>query len=123
MLPLPCVLWGSPNKGGQNQNWLPQPSLLGGSKEGRNDSSPLHSWGVLKQKGTKSRVTAKRLPSRGLKRRQKCYLTPAFSGVALTKRDKIRIGCLNPPSRGLKRGRKCYLTVAFSGVPKQIGTK
>ena len=34
-----------PNKGEQNQKWLPQPCLLGGPKEGGNAMSPLHSWG------------------------------------------------------------------------------
>ena len=36
---------GSPNKGGQNQNWLPHPCLLGGPKEGGYATSLLHSWG------------------------------------------------------------------------------
>ena len=58
MLPHPCVLRGSPNKGGQNQNWLPHPCLLEGSKEGGNATSPLHSWRVLKQRGTKSGLAA-----------------------------------------------------------------
>ena len=34
-----------PNKGEQNQKWLPHPCLLGGPKEGGNATSPLHSWG------------------------------------------------------------------------------
>ena len=36
---------GSPNKGGQNENWLPHPCLLGGPKEGGNATPPLHSRG------------------------------------------------------------------------------
>ena len=39
--PLHC--WGSPNKRGQNQNWLPHPCLRGGPNEGGNAMSPLHS--------------------------------------------------------------------------------
>ena len=31
---------GSPNKGGQNQNWLPKPCLLGGPQMGGNATSP-----------------------------------------------------------------------------------
>ena len=34
-----------PNKGEQNQKWLPHPCLLGGPKEGGNARSPLHSRG------------------------------------------------------------------------------
>ena len=34
-----------PNKGEQNQKWLPHPCLLGGPKEGKIAPSPLHSWG------------------------------------------------------------------------------
>ena len=44
---------GSPDKGGQNQNWLPQPCLLRGLKEGGNAMLPLHSRGSP-TKGTKS---------------------------------------------------------------------
>ena len=44
---------GSPNRGGQNQDWLPHPCLLRGPKEGGNAVSPLHSWGSP-TKGTKS---------------------------------------------------------------------
>ena len=43
---------GSPNKRGQNQNWLPHPCLLGGPKEGGNATPPLHSRGSP-TKGTK----------------------------------------------------------------------
>ena len=51
-------------------------------------------------KGTKSEVAASTLPSRGLKRGRKCYVTLAFSGVP-KKGDKIRSG---------------RLTLAFSGA-------
>ena len=46
---------GSPNKGGQNQRWLPHTSLLGGPKEGRSATSPLHSRGSP-TKGDKIRI-------------------------------------------------------------------
>ena len=36
---------GIPNKGEQNQKWLPHPCLLRGPKEGGCGTSPLHSWG------------------------------------------------------------------------------
>ena len=59
-----------PNKGEQNQKWLPTPCLLGGPKEGGNATSPLHSPGSPtpstgskirsgpQQRGTKSEVAA-----------------------------------------------------------------
>ena len=34
-----------PNKGKENQKWLPHPRLLGGPKQGRYAMLPLHSWG------------------------------------------------------------------------------
>ena len=34
-----------PNKGEQNQKWLPHPCLLRGPKEGGNATSPMGSWG------------------------------------------------------------------------------
>ena len=44
-----------PNKGEQNQNWLPHPYLLRGPKEGRSAMSPLRSRGSpTKEDGNKS---------------------------------------------------------------------
>ena len=45
---------GSPNKWGQNQNWLPKPCLLGGPQLGGNATSTLVSRGYP-TKGTKSK--------------------------------------------------------------------
>ena len=41
------TFWGVTNakRKEQNQKWLPHPCLLGGTKEGGNATSPLHSWG------------------------------------------------------------------------------
>ena len=55
---------------------------------------PLHSWGSPNKGGTKSEVAASPLPSRGPKRGQKCYITPAFSGI--------------PKQRGTKSDLKTY---------------
>ena len=44
-------LGGPQTKGGQNQNWLPHPCLLGGPKEGGNATSLLHSWGSPNKEG------------------------------------------------------------------------
>ena len=49
---------GIPNKGEQNQKWLPHPCLLRGPKEGGNATSPLHFRGSP-NKGTKSKVAQK----------------------------------------------------------------
>ena len=40
------------------------------------------------------------LPSRGAKRGQKCYVTPAFSGVP-SKGDKIKSGCIGGKDKTL----------------------
>ena len=46
---------GSPNKGGQNQKWVPGRYLLGGPKEGGSATSAVHSWGSpTPSAGTKS---------------------------------------------------------------------
>ena len=68
---------GVTNKGEQNQKRLPHPCLLGGPKQGGNISI----LGGLQQRGTKSEKAISHLPSRGPKRGQKCYVTPAFSGI------------------------------------------
>ena len=94
---------GSPNNGGQNENWLPQPYLLGGPKRGR-----------------KCYITpASTLPSRGPKRGRKCYITPAFSGVPKQWGTKSELAASHLPSQGPERGRKCYVTPAFLGVPNK----
>ena len=117
MLRHSCIL-GDLQQRGQNQKWLPHPYLLGGPKEGGNATSPLHSRGSPTpstgskirsgplQRGTKSEAAASALLSRKPKRGQKCYVTPAFSGVPNakrkeqnqkwppTKRNKIRSGYL-----------------------------
>ena len=41
----PVQSQGSPNKGGQNQKWLPHTCLLGGPQVGGNAASTLHSGG------------------------------------------------------------------------------
>ena len=88
-----------PNKGEQNQKWMPHRCLLGGPKEGGHATSPLHSRGSPttsagskirsgpQQRGTKPKVAASPLPSRGPKRGRKCYVTPAFSRI-LNKRKQ-----------------------------------
>ena len=96
---------GSPNKGEQNENWVPQPCLLGGPTVGANATPPLHSRGSP-TKGTKSKRTQERAEmlhhpcilgdpqqrgqnQSGPKRGPKCYITPAFSGLP-NKGDKSK---------------------------------
>ena len=64
----------------QNQKWLPHTCLLGGPQVGGNATSPLHSRGSPKQRGTKSEVGTTRLPSGEPKNGHKCYVTLAFWG-------------------------------------------
>ena len=100
---------GSPNKWGQNQNWLPKPCLLG-----------AHKWAeMLRQPCILGGPQQRGQNQSGPKRGQKCCITPYILGVPQTNGDKIRIGCLNPAFWGPKRGRKCYVNLAFSGVPNK----
>ena len=78
MLHDPCILRGPQSQGRQNQN-------LWGPQVGGNATSPLHSRGSPKSRGTKSELVG---PTSGLKG----YITPAFSGLPKDKGDKIRIG-------------------------------
>jgi hypothetical protein len=104
-----CIMRGSHNvqRGEQNQKWLPHPCLLGGSKEGTNATSPLHS---------------RRSPtlSAGNKIRSG-YLTHAFSG-AQKRAEMLRHLCImrgpTTPSAGNKI-RSGYLTPTFSGAQKR----
>ena len=137
-----CINGFFKSERGQDQNWLPQPCLIGGPKVGGNATSPLHCQGSP-TKGTKSKRAQKRAEmlhhpcilggpqqrgqnQSGPKRGRKCYITPAFSGVPNAKRgEKIRSGYLTPAFSGVpntKRGEKIrsgYLTRAFSGVPNK----
>ena len=141
MLHLPSILGGpqrqargaktevQPQKGKQNQKWVPHPCLLGGRKEGENATSPLHSRGsptpragskirsAPQQRGTKSEVAASPLPSWGPKRGRKCYITPPFSGVPNAKRGEQNKNCT--PTKGNKIRSAC-LTPAFSGAQKRV---
>ena len=99
------TLSGVPNKGEENQKWLPHPYLLGGPTEGGNATSPLHSRGS---------------PTKGNKIRSG-YLTLAFSGG--TKEGGNATSPLHswgPPTKGNKIRSGCR-TLAFSGGPKEGG--
>ena len=71
---------GSPNKGGQNQNW---------PTSGRKCYIIPTFLGIPKQRGTKSELAAEALPSGGPTSGRKCYITPAFSGIP-NKGDNIK---------------------------------
>ena len=103
-----------PNKGEQNQKWLPHPCLLGGPKEGGNARSPLHSRGSpTPSAGSKKQ---KRSPTKGNKIRSGC-LNPAFSGAQKRAR-LLRHPCiLGDPQRQARGAKK------ISSCPKQRGTK
>ena len=77
-----------PQQRQQSHKWLPRPCILraptpsAGSKKHRNGSQ---------KRQTKSEEATSPLPPKGPKRRRKCYLTPAFSGIPNTKRSKQKI--------------------------------
>ena len=89
-----------------------------GPKRGRKYVTPAFS-GIPKQRGTKSKLAASPLPSRGPKRGQKCRVTPAVSRVPKQRGGGSELAASPLPSRGPKRGRKCYVTPAFSEVPNK----
>ena len=102
--------------------------ILRGPKEGRNATLRLQSQGPPtpstgskirsgpQQRGTKLEVAASPLPSRGPKRGQKCYITPAFSGVPNAKRGEQNQKW--SPTKGKKIGSGC-LTPTFLGAEKR----
>ena len=72
-------------------------------------------------KGTKSELAASTLPSRGPKRGQKCYVTPAFSG-AEKRAEMLRNPCIlgGPQQRG--RNQKWLPHPCLLGGPKKGGS-
>ena len=85
---------------------------------GGNATSPLHTRGSPKQRGTKSEVAASPLPSRRTTSGRKCYGTPAFSGTRKQRGTKSEVGTSPLPSWGATSGRQCYLTLKYSVIPK-----
>ena len=108
---------------GQNQNWLPHPCLLGGPKDGKNATPPLHS----RRSPSKERQNQNWLPHAcllgGPKRGRKCYVTHALPGISKQRRTKSEWAASCLPSQGATTGRKSYGILAFSGNPKQKMTK
>ena len=111
-----------PDKGEQNQKGLPHPCLPGGPQAGGNATSPLHTQGSPKQRGTKSEVAASPLPSWGHTSGRKCY--------ALHTRGSPNKGGQNqkwPPHPCLRGGpqvgRNATSPLHSRGSPKQRGTK
>ena len=104
----------TPNKGEQNEKWLPHPGLVRGPKEGGNAASPLHSRGF---------------PTKGNKIRSSC-LTLAFSGAQ--KRGKmLRHPCIRgSPNKGTKsegtqkrgQNQKCLHHPSLLGVTHSVET-
>ena len=89
-----------PNKGEQNQRWLPHPCLLGGPK-GAEMLRHSYILGDPQTKGGKIRSEAPSpLPSRGPTSGWKCYVTPAFPGIPKTMGVKIRSGHHTPAFSG-----------------------
>ena len=113
----PAFSW-VPNKGDQNQKWLPHPCLLGGPKEVKNATSPLHSHGSP-TKGTKIRSGCLTLAFSGAQKRSKMLHHPCIPMGPQQRGPKSEVAASPLPSRGPKRGQKCYITPAFSWVPNK----
>ena len=109
---------GSPNKGEQNQKWVPHPCLLGGPQVGGNATSPLHSRGSP-TKGNKIRIGCLTLAFSGAHKWAEMLRHPCILGDPQQRGTKSELAASPLPSRGPTSGRKCYVTPAFSGIPKQ----
>ena len=122
-----------PNKGEQNQKWLPHPCLLGGPKEGGNARSPLHSRGspTPSAGSKKSRMVPNKWEQNQKWLPHPCLLggpkegkiapsplhswgspTPSagskkISSCPQQRGTKSEVAASPLPSRGPKRGRKC----------------
>ena len=115
-----------PNKGEQNQKWLPHPCLVEGPKEGGKAVSRLHFSGSPpkgnkistgpRQRGAKLEGATSPQPSWGPKRGRKCGTTHAFSGIPYAQRGEQNQ--MWSPTKGNKIGTSC-LTPAFSGAQKR----
>ena len=104
---VPPTFSGVPNtkRGEQNQKWLPHPCILGDPQR--------------QVRGTKAEVDASPLPSRGPKKRRKCYVTLAFSGVPNTTRREQNQKWLPHPCLlgGPKKGGNATCPLHSRGSP------
>ena len=109
---------GVPNKGEQNQNWLPQSCLLGGPKVGGSAMLPLHSRGAP----TKSSKIKIGCLSHAFSVAQNwaellCYPCILGGPQQRASKSESELAASAMASQGPKSGRRCYVTHAFSGVP------
>ena len=107
---------GVPNKGEQNQNWLPEPCLLGGPKVGGSAMSPLHSRGSP-TKGNKIRIGCLSHAFSGAEKWAEVLCHPCILGGPQQRGTKSELAASAMPFRDPKGGQKCSVTPAFSGVP------
>ena len=102
---------GVPNKGEQNQNWLPHPYLLGDPKEGGNGTSPLHNQGSA-TKANKMRIGCLNPAFSGAQKRAEMLCHPCILRGPQQRGTKSELAASTLPSQGPKGGRKCYVTLA-----------
>ena len=107
---------GVPNKGEENQKWLPHSCLFKGPKEGGNAISPLHSRGSP-TKGKKIRSGSLTLVFSRAQKSAELLHHPDILGGSQQRGTKSEVGASPLPSQGPKIGQKWYGTSAFSGVP------
>ena len=108
---------GSPTKGDQNQKWLPHPCLLGGPKDAGNATSPLHSRRSPMQRRDHNQKWLPPLAFSGAQKRAEMLCNPYVREEPQQRGTKSEVAASPLPSRRSKRRRKCYVTAAFSGVP------
>ena len=114
------AFFGVPNKGEQNQNWLPQPCLLRGQKVGGSATPPLHSQGSP-TKRSKIRMGCLNHAFSGAKKWAEVLRNPSILEGFQQRGAKSELNASAMPSRGPKSRRKCYVIPAFSGVPNKGG--
>ena len=107
-----------PNNGEQNQNWLPQPCLLGGPKAGGSATSPRCSRGSP-TKGSKIRIRCLSHAFSGAQKWAEVLRHPCILRGPQQRGAKSEFAASTMPSRGPKSGRKCYITPAFLGGPNK----
>ena len=122
---------GTPNKGEQNQKWLPHSCLAEDPKQVGNATSPLHSQesGIAMStmhsrgsttKGNKIRSGCVNLAFSWAQKRAEMLCHTRILGDPQQRGTKSEVADSPLPSRGPKIGRRCYITPAFSEIHNKV---
>ena len=109
---------GVPNKGEQNQNWVPQPCLLERPKVGGTAMSPLHSRGSP-IKGNKIRIGCLSHAFWVAQKWVEVLRHPCILGVPHQRGAKSELAVSPMPSQGPQSRHKCYASPGIPGVPNK----